>query len=645
MNTRRRITAIALSASLGATVVVGTVSAFMGDQQQQQQLPTTLQDFFQPGTQPNAVPEQFAPIIPSINCTFCHSDYSEEFAPFDTWVGSMMAQSARDPVWHATVAIANQDAHNAGEFCIRCHAPSAWLGGRSTSGRIEDLLFDDLDGINCHFCHRVVNPELGSASAVGYPAPGQDPDPDPEVLSPLAAAGLIPQGHGNARYVVDPRDVRRGPFDDVPLNVHGTSDWGESVWLIASPFHSKSEFCGTCHDVSNPVFSKNKAGQYELNALNAPHPTQNQSDMFPEQRTYSEWKNSQFATTGVEFADGRFGGTLQGPMRSCQDCHMPDQAGGGCVFYEFGAPWFSRPNMPQHSFAGSNTWVIDAVRDQMGEDADSLGLTAARAETSKARNVQMLRDASDMELSVVGQQLNVRIINQSGHKLPSGYPEGRRMWVNVRFTDAAGSTVAEHGAYDHAAAELAGLPTKVYEAKHGIDGAVAAATGLPEGINFHLALANTKYLDNRIPPRGFTNAAFAADGCQPVNYTYADGQHWDDTAFAIPAGARNAVVTLYYQTTTKEYIEFLRDTNVTNAAGQLAHDLWAKFGKSAPVDMDTAAIELAPANPADLNGDGSVDGQDLGVMLGNWGNPGTGDLNQDGAVDGQDLGMLLGAWG
>jgi hypothetical protein len=61
--------------------------------------------------------------------------------------------------------------------------------------------------------------------------------------------------------------------------------------------------------------------------------------------------------------------------------------------------------------------------------------------------------------------------------------------------------------------------------------------------------------------------------------------------------------------------------------------------------MDTATIELEPANPADLNGDGSVDGQDLGLLLGNWGNPGLGDLNQDGTVDGQDLGILLGAWG
>ena len=49
--------------------------------------------------------------------------------------------------------------------------------------------------------------------------------------------------------------------------------------------------------------------------------------------------------------------------------------------------------------------------------------------------------------------------------------------------------------------------------------------------------------------------------------------------------------------------------------------------------------------PADLNGDASVDGQDLGVLLGNWGAGGATDLNGDGSVDGQDLGILLGAWG
>ena len=46
----------------------------------------------------------------------------------------------------------------------------------------------------------------------------------------------------------------------------------------------------------------------------------------------------------------------------------------------------------------------------------------------------------------------------------------------------------------------------------------------------------------------------------------------------------------------------------------------------------------------DLNGDGSADGADLGLLLGAWGTPGPGDLDGSGIVDGGDLGLLLGAW-
>ena len=49
-------------------------------------------------------------------------------------------------------------------------------------------------------------------------------------------------------------------------------------------------------------------------------------------------------------------------------------------------------------------------------------------------------------------------------------------------------------------------------------------------------------------------------------------------------------------------------------------------------------------NPADLNGDGVVDGADLGILLGAWGSAGPGDLDGNGVVDGADLGILLGAW-
>ncbi len=49
--------------------------------------------------------------------------------------------------------------------------------------------------------------------------------------------------------------------------------------------------------------------------------------------------------------------------------------------------------------------------------------------------------------------------------------------------------------------------------------------------------------------------------------------------------------------------------------------------------------------PADLNSDDTVDGADLGILLGNWGKDEDGDLNNDGTVDGADLGALLGQWG
>jgi hypothetical protein len=54
----------------------------------------------------------------------------------------------------------------------------------------------------------------------------------------------------------------------------------------------------------------------------------------------------------------------------------------------------------------------------------------------------------------------------------------------------------------------------------------------------------------------------------------------------------------------------------------------------------------APSSPCtgDFDGNGTVDGADLAVLLGSWGGGG-GDLNGDGTTDGADLATLLGAWG
>ena len=52
--------------------------------------------------------------------------------------------------------------------------------------------------------------------------------------------------------------------------------------------------------------------------------------------------------------------------------------------------------------------------------------------------------------------------------------------------------------------------------------------------------------------------------------------------------------------------------------------------------------------PCDLDGSGTVDGVDLGILLSAWGpwlDPHPADIDQDCAIDGHDLGALLAAWG
>jgi len=61
----------------------------------------------------------------------------------------------------------------------------------------------------------------------------------------------------------------------------------------------------------------------------------------------------------------------------------------------------------------------------------------------------------------------------------------------------------------------------------------------------------------------------------------------------------------------------------------------------------TLNVTVAGGNPADLNGDGSVDGGDLALLLNAWGStkPNPADIDNDGIVSGSDLSILLNSWG
>lgn len=557
-----------------------TLAISLGAVLMQNPLPSTTADFFQPGTQPNTL---FDPLSGADDlCVACHGGYSAAHAPYDNWRASIKAQSARDPLLHAALAIAEQDAASSGETCLRCHAPKAWLEGRSTPSSGADLTGNDFEGVTCHVCHRMIDPH--------YDAEMNPPDDEEE----LAAIGTLPSPLQNGQYLIDRFDRRRGPFDlNEPFFFH---EWRKS------PFHQESLLCATCHDVSNPLFERVGGAvpavndSYVLGVFDAPHSTQNGYDKFPIERTYSEWLKSSFADAAIDM-EGRFGGNKR-EVSTCQDCHMPDVSGNGCN--PFLNPVY-REDLPKHSFTGAGNWVLDAVinLDQTGElhpNYQPSGLTQGEVDAAKARNLAMLQAASDLQVFVEGKKLRLRVINQTGHKLPTGYPEGRRMWLNVRFFDAIGRVIEERGAYDWNRAALETETTKVYEAKLGLDAAMSQQTGIPAGHSFHFVLNNRWIKDNRIPPRGFNNAEFASVQAAPVGYHYANGQYWDDTIFFIPCRAMRAEVRVYYQTSSREYIEFLRDRNTTNNTGQIAYEQWLATGKSAPLLLDEVEVLFSDCN-------------------------------------------------
>jgi hypothetical protein len=241
-----------------------------------------------------------------------------------------------------------------------------------------------------------------------------------------------------------------------------------------------------------------------------------------------------------------------------------------------------RTDLPLHDLTGGNTWIPTLIDDLYPGEVDPLAL----ADTVQ-RALFMLQNAAELDTFFEEGKLRVRVINNTGHKLPSGYPEGRRIWLNVKFFDDNDNVVKESGAYDFSTGVLTqDGEAKIYETKQGLDAAASVLTGLPVGPSFHFVLNNKIYKDNRIPARGFTNAAYASFGGAPVDYSYADGQYWDDTLYVVPGNARKARVTLYYQLASKEYIEFLRDENVTDSMGQQMWDLWDQNGKCPPEVME-----------------------------------------------------------
>jgi len=529
--------------------------------------PTTLRDFDLGGTNPF----EGSPLDdPSISCIQCHGGYDTDIEHWHNWQGSMMGQAQRDPLFMATVAVAEEVVPAVGDLCLRCHTPGGWQEGRSfdTSGAM--LTEKDLQGVQCDFCHRMVDPVYVS---------GVSPASDEDILDELE---LAPLEAANGQFVTDRNQIMRGPYDDA----------NASHQFLDSNFHRTSQLCGTCHDVSNPAFVAGDApGKYDVQALDTPHPDGDRRNMVPVERTFSEWEASEYASTGV-YAPQFAGDKPDGMVSTCQDCHMRDVTGVGCT--EPGAP--TRTDLGLHDLTGGNTFLPDILPIFYPE------LDVAALQAGKQRAIAMLTMAATMDLTVSpvdGQPaVTVRITNETGHKLPSGYPEGRRMWLNIKAYDASDVMVYESGHYDGDTGVLShDEDAKIYHIEPGISTRFAAIIGMPAGPSFFFPLSDTVYFDNRIPPRGFTNEAFVIAQSPVVAYTYADGQYWDDTEYVLPNSARRVDVTYNYQTTSKEYLEFLVENNHTNSLSQEVYDAWNNNGKSPPVVVaqQSALLDVSAA--------------------------------------------------
>jgi hypothetical protein len=496
---------------------------------------------FLPGTQPGTADTV---AVPAAECAACHaSGNGREVRIQGDWAGGMMAHAARDPVFYAALAITNKysaaSGDNTGEYCIRCHSPSGWLAGRSEDVSGHSLRGTDLDGVQCDYCHRIVDPVHPDSTvpATVYPVPG----------------------YGNGMHVVQAFDgVRRGPRDGASAAHPAAAD----------TFQGSGSLCGICHDVSNPFRS---GGQDRI--FLPPHA------YAPLERTYSEWLMSSFSSEGVS-------GT-------CQGCHMGRAPGYAASTGT--APM--RDDVRAHDLTGGNTFIPLVLPDFWpGLDTAQLRAAAARARATLGRAAR-LSGSAVRGAGVVNAA--VRITNLAGHKLPTGYPEGRRMWLTVVATDSAGDTVFASGVYDTATASLpADASLKVYEAVHGLTDSAAARHGLSAGPSFHFALNDTVLFDNRIPPRGFTNAGFASRLASPAGVSYPDGAAWDDASYGLPASAAAVTAALWYQGMTREYARFLRDENEGNVFdwngwGAKLYDAWERHGRSAPVLIDSLTIPVA----------------------------------------------------
>jgi len=455
--------------------------------------------------------------ITSDRCQACHNGLvtprGEDVSIGADWRASMMANSARDPYWQASIRretlarpmIAAPIEHE----CSACHMPMARYQAKAGGGK--GRIFAHLpvapgagpeaalavDGVSCSLCHQIRKDKLGERESF------------------------------TAGFVVDtatPRGSRRifGPYDVDGGRQRAMSSSSGFVPERADHVRS-SELCASCHTLFTHAYDEQGRIVGE----------------FPEQVPYLEWKHSVYAGKA-----------------SCVSCHMPRAEGAMPISSTLGQP---REEFARHVFRGGNFFlpkILNLNRDALGVAAEPLEMAAVSARTSEHLQTSSARlSVGGLRVEEDALYAEVSVANLAGHKLPSAYPS-RRAWIHLAVVDSSGAVVFESGRLK-ADGSIAGNANdedasrfephyaeirnpdevQIYE----------PVLGAPGGKVTTVLLAATHYIkDNRILPLGFKKAGAPDDvavrGGAAQDEDFTDGS--DRVHYVMPLGGATGPFTV-----------------------------------------------------------------------------------------------------
>jgi hypothetical protein len=340
-------------------------------------------------------------------CLGCHNGVTaatgEDISIGFDWRATMMANSARDPYWHAAVRREIMDNPSAGaqiqDECAACHMPMARYTAHQAGqlGQVFANLSADvtaspwaaaaMDGVSCSVCHLIASEGVGDPSSFTgrFLIDGGTPERERLIYGPFEV------DEGRARLMQSASGFRPAQSAHV----------------------QSSELCASCHTLYTHPLDEDGNVIGEL----------------PEQVPYLEWQHSDYRET-----------------RSCQSCHMPVVPSPAPVTSVLGQP---RDSVSRHVFQGGNFFMLRMLNRYRAE----LGVTALPQEltTAATRTIEHLRTSTArlrverLERARGAASFDVVVENLAGHKLPTAYPS-RRAWLHVVVRDGDGSVVFESGA-------------------------------------------------------------------------------------------------------------------------------------------------------------------------------------------------------